>query len=76
MFSRPTASCPVCKENLGYLIPRQICSFLCSECQFIFTWNGKGKLLPPVKVNRNGPKKCGCGSCELRDENDRRKYLY
>ena len=66
------ANCPVCDAQLGYATKGEVCMFVCKECQWIFTWNAKGKLLPPVRANMKMPETCDCGSCQYRDE---RKYL-
>lgn len=68
MFTRTTVMCPVCDTTLGYLVKNEVCSFVCRECQWIFSWDRAGKLQKPVKVN--GPKKvgCDCGSCQYREE--------
>lgn len=68
MFPKPTVVCPVCDEKLGYLVKGEVCSFVCRECQWIFTWDGKGKLGKPIQVNGKKPQVCGCGGCQARDE--------
>lgn len=71
MFLRKTVRCPVCKEVLGSLVPKQICSYLCRECGWIFYFDEKGSTLPPEKYVAKVSKKCGCLGCQARDEKAR-----
>lgn len=57
------ANCPVCPpgENwLGYIVKGEVCSYLCDDCQFTYTWDTKGKLLKPVKYKDPKKSRCGC----------------
>lgn len=72
MFAKTLVLCPVCDTTLGYAVRNEVCSFVCRECQWIFTWDRKGKLGKPIKLNFKKPDTCDCGSCRWRDEN---KYL-
>lgn len=67
MFAKKTVRCPVCKETLGSLVPSQNCSYPCRECGWLFNFDGKGKELPPEKLNTRKSVKCGCSSCQDRD---------
>lgn len=71
MLPKKTAYCPVCPKNegqLGYFSPGMPHSFVCRDCQFIYAWDSKGKLLPPVKyVHPRKSKKCTCANCKSRD---------
>lgn len=70
MYHRKSALCPVCPEGdnyLGFLVKDDVCSFVCKDCQFIYTWDRKGILLPPVKLDSKKPKKCSCGGCQMRE---------
>lgn len=69
MQYRKSVECPVCKDYLGYLVNGEVCSFVCKDCQFIYSWDRKGYLLPPVKLESKKPKKCTCGGCQVRDFN-------
>ncbi len=68
MFSKTIAFCPVCDSTLGYLTKGQVCSFVCQDCQFIYSWDTKGKLGAPIKMNPKKAPVCGCASCEGRNE--------
>ena len=69
MFARKTARCPVCTETFGSIVPGEVCSFVCHECKFIFTWDSKGVLLSPVKWEEKKPHKgCGCYTCQDREK--------
>lgn len=72
MFPKQTVYCPVCNDTLGYLTKGEVCSYVCTECQWIFTWNRQGKMTAPIKVDRKKKDTCDCGSCQYRDEH---KYL-
>lgn len=61
-FGKTTLKCPVGGENLGYLTKGEVCSYTCNDCGFIYTWDTKGKLKPPVKL-KPPPKVCKCGNC-------------
>lgn len=64
------AHCPVGKHTeLGFLVRGEVCSFVCRECMFIFTWDEKSKLRPPVKLDLRKKETCDCGGCQTRDEN-------
>lgn len=57
------AYCPVGNHiKLGELTKGEICSFVCKECRFMFSWDREGKLLPPIKI-APPPKLCMCASC-------------
>lgn len=60
-------TCPVCKTVLGFLTKNENCSFLCDECQFIYTWDHSGKLRPPMKYEPTNKEGCDCASCSWRD---------
>lgn len=62
--------CPVGNHaELGELVKGRVCSFVCKECMFVFTWDAKGKLCPPMKVDTKKKKDiCDCGGCQARDE--------
>lgn len=66
MYYRKSVECPVCKEYLGFLAKDELCSFICQECKFIFSWDKRGELLKPVKLDNKKPKKCSCGGCQMR----------
>lgn len=68
MFSKAVAVCPVCDTTLGYRIKGEVCSFVCRECQYIFTWDRKGNLTAPLKVDGKRKDICTCASCKYRDE--------
>lgn len=60
------AKCPVCPDGdnwLGYIVNGEVCSFLCDDCQYIYTWDNKGKLLKPLKYKKPKDTRCGCGGC-------------
>lgn len=64
-----TLFCPVGNHiELGYLVKGEVCSFVCRECGWIFTWDKKGKLLPPVKLDLRKRETCACLGCQARDE--------
>lgn len=71
MLPKKTAYCPVCPKSegqLGYYTPGMACSFVCRDCQFVYSWDSKGKIQPPIKyVHPKKSKKCGCPSCQARD---------
>lgn len=72
MFPKPILSCPVCEATLGYFTKGAVSSFACTECQWIFTWDKKGKLQAPTKIiPLKKVKGCDCGSCEFREEQKR-----
>lgn len=51
MFTKSAVHCPVGNHiPLGYLVKGKASSFICRECRFIFTWDEKGKLQPPEKL--------------------------
>ncbi len=66
---KKVAYCPVCPsgENfLGYIVKNEVSSYLCDDCQFIFTWDTKGKLLAPQKYKSKKTMKgrfCGPDGC-------------
>jgi transposase-like protein len=66
-YGRKTLNCPVCKDYLGYLVAAEVCSFVCRECRFIFSWDRNGVLMPPVRLDEKKPKICTCGGCQMRD---------
>lgn len=68
MFPKPSTVCPVCGITLGYLTKNELCSFICAECKWIFTWGRDGKLKPPVKYEEKKSQTCDCGGCQYRDE--------
>lgn len=72
---KPSLKCPVCKDELGYLTRNEVCSFICRECQWIFTWGRDGHLRKPVKLSNKKPQTCDCGSCQYREEQQRLKNL-
>lgn len=73
-MARKTVRCPVCNEAFGVLVPDEVCSYVCHECRFVFTWNEKGKPLPPEKWNeKKASKGCGCVACQDRDANKKKK---
>lgn len=72
MFQKPTLFCPVCDGCLGYLTKGEVCSFLCKECRWIFTWGRDGKLKPPIKFDEKPSKVCDCGGCQDREERKKR----
>jgi hypothetical protein len=56
--------CPVGNNILGTRNKKELCTFLCNDCQFLFTWNSKGVLLPPTKYKKEKPvERCGCATC-------------
>jgi len=71
MFPKKIQYCPVCPKSegqLGYYTPGMARSFVCKDCQFVYSWDREGKMLPPVKyVPPKRGKKCGCPSCRVRD---------
>lgn len=68
MYNKQTVFCPVCTVSLGYLTKDEVCSFVCNECKWIFTWDRKGKLGPPLQVNKKKRNFCGCAGCQAREE--------
>jgi len=69
---KKVANCPVCPEGqnwLGYIVKGEVCSFLCDDCQFIYSWDTKGKLMKPVKYKSKKVWKgyCGPSGCICRD---------
>jgi hypothetical protein len=71
MFSKNTAVCPVCQDPLGSIVKKEVCSYVCHDCNFVYTWNEKGKLLPPEKfVEKKLSKKCTCCNCRDRDKTE------
>lgn len=63
---KKVANCPVCPPAsnwLGYIVKGEVCSYLCDDCQFIYTWDTKGKLMKPVKYKAAKDTRCGCGGC-------------
>lgn len=65
---KKVAHCPVCPngENfLGYIVRGEVCTYLCDDCQFLYTWDSKGKLLAPVKYkqNKRATKYCDSNGC-------------
>lgn len=49
---KKVALCPVCPSPdnwLGYIVKGELCTYLCNDCQFLYTWDAKGKLLSPSK---------------------------
>lgn len=71
MLPKKIEYCPVCPKTegkLGYYTPGMAHSFVCTDCQFIYSWDSNGKLLPPVKyAHPKKSKRCGCASCQTRD---------
>lgn len=71
--SRKPVFCPVGDHvQLGYLVKGEVCSYVCRECSFMFTWNRDGKLMPPLKVDLDSKTKkarryCGPDGCVCRD---------
>lgn len=65
MFSNQVqVRCPVGGNVLGFRNKKELSTFLCNDCGFLYTWNSKGLLLPPVKYEKKkAPEKCGCGMC-------------
>jgi transposase-like protein len=66
------ANCPVCPTGdnwLGYIVKGEVCSYLCNDCQFIYSWDTKGKLMKPVKYKPTKSWKgyCGPAGCVCRD---------
>lgn len=60
------AKCPVCPEGsnwLGYIVKGEVSAYLCDDCQFIYTWDTKGKMMRPVKYKAVKNTRCGCGGC-------------
>jgi len=72
MFAKKTAVCPVCGTDLGYLTKGEVCSFVCKECQWIYSWNGAGVLGKPVKLEYKKSNPCDCADCRAR--NDKKFY--
>ncbi len=68
MYTKPTLFCPVCDATLGYLTRNEVCSFVCHECKWIFTWGRDGKLKSPIKLIEDKKSGCGCESCKFREE--------
>lgn len=68
MFFKISAKCPVCIEHIGFIERGEIASLTCKECQWIFTWDNKGKLLAPIKVHPIKDNKCDCEGCHWRKE--------
>lgn len=68
MIIKPIAHCPVGDEILGYLVKGEVCSFICRDCRFIFTWGRNGVLKPPIKLEEKKINKCGCVTCKSRNE--------
>lgn len=69
MFStQEQAFCPVGGNLLGYRSKKEISTFLCKDCGFLYTWNTKGVLLPPVKYTlEHTIDKCDCNGCQFRE---------
>lgn len=63
MFTSRAAYCPVGNERLGLIVKGEVCSFVCKDCEFIYTWDKQGKLLVPVKLKPHKDTRCGCNSC-------------
>jgi len=67
MFPHRTVYCPVGNERLGLLVYGEVCSYACQDCGWIYSWDNKGKLLKPVKLEKNKDNKCDCGICQTRE---------
>lgn len=71
MFSKKAAYCPVCPKTegpLGHYTPGIAHSFVCTDCQFVYAWDSKGRMQPPIKyIHPKKSKKCTCASCQARD---------
>lgn len=67
MFNGKMLKCPVCATIFGRLTPDEVCSFVCRECEWIYSWDRKGKLMPPVKLDNKKSKSCECQGCKARD---------
>lgn len=66
IHTKKLANCPVCPKGenwLGYIVKGEVCSYLCNDCQFIYTWDAKGKLKAPIKYKPAKDTRCGCGGC-------------
>ncbi len=56
-----TVRCPVGNDPLGYRAEGKPFSALCTDCQFIYSWDRRGHLLTPEKYNPKKCVTCGCG---------------
>jgi len=54
--------CPVCASLLGKRSVSEIFMAHCTECQTTFTWKPWSEK-PLASLDRELPKKCGCGRC-------------
>lgn len=59
------AVCPVCPDKeLGTLSKTYQTKLICKECQFVYTWDEKGILLKPIKLDTTCKSSgCNCGRC-------------
>jgi hypothetical protein len=61
--------CPVGNNILGYRNKKENCTFLCNDCEFLYTWNKNGELLFPQKhIKGKIQARCDCASCQYRDK--------
>lgn len=71
MLPKKMAYCPVCPKaegQLGPYTPGMAHSFVCTDCQFIYSWDSRGKAQPPIKYTHpKKTKKCTCSGCQARD---------
>lgn len=68
--------CPVGNHvEFGYLVKGEVCTFICRECEWIFSWDVKGKLMKPVKLDLRKRETCDCGACQFRNERQYRNKL-
>lgn len=68
VFKYISVYCPVGEHTkLGEIVKGQVCSFACTECRWVFTWDAEGKLLAPQPLDRPTKKICHCGGCQYRD---------
>jgi NAD-dependent SIR2 family protein deacetylase len=63
IHTRKVLRCPVGKEALGYRFDGEMAEFECTDCDFIYSWDKNGRLLPPEK-KKKPPKLCNCGNCQ------------
>lgn len=73
MLPKKVLYCPVGEHvTLGYHTKGFVSSYACTECQWIFTWDKNGKLLPPTKIIPLKKRElCDCGACQFREERKR-----
>jgi hypothetical protein len=65
MFLDKPIFCPVGQERLGILRKGEVCSYVCKDCEFIYTWDATGKLLAPVKLKNRKSTHCECKNCSV-----------